>query len=108
MAGLAEGLRRLLLAGLSGMPEDPTVSGMTSHSLAGGAEGSEELVAVLDCPTGGAVFGLNDHGRMGLPLGLTCERGAHRREFRGMRLRSRLVLMISSSFLRDALYAGVF
>ena len=48
MAGLGQGLRRLLLAGLSGMPEDPTVSGMTSDGLGGGAEGGEELVAVLD------------------------------------------------------------
>jgi hypothetical protein len=35
---------------------------MTSHSLAGGAEGGEELVAVLDRPSSGAVLGFHDLG----------------------------------------------
>ena len=68
MAGLGQGLRRLLLAGLSGMPEDPTVSGMASDGFGGGAEGGEELVAVLDGSSSAAVLGLHDDSGVGLAL----------------------------------------
>ncbi len=45
VAGLAEGERELLLAGLTGAPEEPAVGGVAGDGFGGGAEGGEELVA---------------------------------------------------------------
>ena len=54
-----EGQSGLLFAGLTGAPEEPTVGGVAGNGFGGGAEGREELVAALDGPSSGPVWGAN-------------------------------------------------
>jgi hypothetical protein len=70
----------LLLAGLSRVPEDPAVGGVPRDGLGRGAEGGEELAAVLDRSSSGAVLRLHDDSGLSLPLLPACESGAHRRQ----------------------------